>query len=613
MLDLSVIGNVGLSTYKDGVFQESSTSNNLLLDVGLLSSTGRNKVGFVTTKEFDAVKLTITKPAGVSLAETRVYNAIFQKFCAGPDLDCNIKTAMTAPDYPVFINGKNTGVDALVCALCSVTGQANLIDQDPTNFASVNLAVGVGASGKISVKDQITNYPAGTFAGYSIENPSLLNVDALSAITITTYLEGVPQEVKSSSSALVSVGTDILVGTSKQTIGFVTTKSFDEVQITFTNLVSVDLGTVKVYNAVFQKLCAPIVECGKSYDLTNPAFPVVVNGDNSGIDGVACVGCAVNNTDNLLTPSTSDFAQINLTAGVLASGSVSVKDQLFTYPKGTFAGFKIFDSNTLLQVNLLQSLTISTYNNGVLQEKKSAGSLIDLGLLGGTVLGSGPGGYNIGFSTTLPFDEIKLTVNSIASVINSINVYGAFVNTSNSDDSGIGSSNLQCSGGSVTVTKEDLYVDTNGDSVVSAGDKINYTFAIKNTGTSALTNVTLTDNNATLVGSPIASLGAGVTNTTAYTATHIITQNDIDTGVVYNQAVVVVDSFGTTVTANSTDPDPCTTCPVLSTCLTCTATSLNQTPKIAFVKTGVYNGDATNAKVGDKITYTFNVKNTGNV
>ncbi|MCG9794061.1 DUF7507 domain-containing protein [Flavobacterium algicola] len=611
LLSIGALGNVVVATYLNGIYQEQFSGSNLLVGTSLLNATGRNKIGFITTKDFDEVKFTINQALNVSLGTTRIYSAIFQKFCVGPDLSCNVKTAMTSPEYPVFVNSVNSGINGVACLLCDISGQDNLVDADPTNFASVNLAVGVGTSASLSVKDQITDYPAGTFAGYAIENPSLLNVNALDAVTVNTYLNGILQDSESGGGALISVGTGLLVGTSKQTIGFVTSKDFDEVQIVFQNLASVNLGTVNVYNAIFQKLCAPVVACNTSYELSNPDFPVVINRSNSGIDGLACVACAVNDTDNLLTSSNTDFATITLTAAVSSSGSVSVKDQLFTYPKGTFAGFKIFDNNTLLQLNLFQSLTISLYNDGVFQESKSGNSLIDLGLLGGVILGSGPGGYNVGFIADSPFDEIRLSVNSLASVINTINVYGAFVNTANSNDGGTG--NLQCNS-SITLTKEGVYTDENGDGITNAGDKINYTFGINNTGAVDLTNVTLTDDNATVVGTPIGVLAAGTSNTTSYSANYTITQADVDAGVVYNLATVnAATPFGGVITATSTDPTPCVTCPINPVCPTCTATPLSQDPAIAFVKTAVYNGDPTKAKVGDIITYTFTVTNTGNV
>ncbi|MEL1239665.1 DUF7507 domain-containing protein [Flavobacterium flavipallidum] len=605
LLSLSALSNVVLSTYLNGVQREQFSGNNLIANTTLLASGGRFKLGFITTQVFDEVKLSVNQTLALNLGTTRVYGAVFENFCAGPALPCNVQTAITSPSYPVYVNNANSGINGLVCALCSITNQDNLIDADLTNYAEINLSVGVGTTGSLSVKEQITDYPAGTFAGYTIENPSLINVAAFNAVRVTTYLNGVQQESKLGNDVLVSVGTDLLVTTGKKTVGFVSTMPFDEVKITLENLVSLNLGIVKVYNAVFQKLCDPVVECNKSYLLSNPDFPVVINQDRTGIEGVACVSCAVNDTNNLLTADQNDFANITLIAGVIGSGSVAVKDQLFTYPKGTFAGYVIKDLGTLAQVNLLQSLSISTYNNGVLQESRTGGQIIDLSLIGLDVLGSVPGVYNIGFKTTLPFDEIRLTLNSVASVINSINVYGAFVDTSESDGG-----TLSCNSSSISVTKEDVYVDVNSDGKVNPGDRIDYTFVVKNTGFETLTNITLTDDNATVSGSSIASLAPGATDSNTFTATHIITQSDIDAGVVYNLATVsALTPFGTTITATSTDPTPCASCPVNTACTACTATLMTQIDGIALVKTAIVGGTGTK---GDIITYTFSVTNTGN-
>ena len=610
LLDVNALGAVRVTTFLNGVQQETKTGNGPLVAIGtdLLGGSGRTTIGFVSTTAFDEVQITFENLVSVNLGVVRVYNAVFERFCAGPALNCNTKTALTSPTYPIYINSDNTGIDGVLCALCTVVNQDNLIDADLTNYAQVNLSVGVGTTGSLSVKEQITDYPAGTFAGYTIENPALLTVGALDAVRITTYLNGVQQETKTGNGPLVSVGTDLLVGTGRSTVGFVSTTPFDEVQITFENLASVNLGQVRVYNAVFQRLCDPVVECNEDYVWTNPDFPVVINGDRTGIDGVACVSCAVNNTDNLLTADKTDYANITLIAGVVGSGSVAVKDQLFTYPQGTFAGYVIRDLGTLAQVNLLQSLTISTYNNNVLQESRTAGQLIDLSLLGIDVLGSTPGVYNIGFKTSLAFDEIRLTLNSVASVINSIDVYGAFVNTSESD--GGPGSGLECNSSAVTITKDGTYVDANNDGIANVGDRIDYVFNVRNTGFETLTNVTVTDNNATVTGTPIASLAAGANDTTSYTATYMITQADIDAGVVYNLATVTATTdVGTTITATSTDPTPCATCPVNPGCTDCTATPIAQTHTIALVKTASVGGTGV---LGDVITYTFSVTNTGN-
>lgn len=74
------------------------------------------------------------------------------------------------------------------------------------------------------------------------------------------------------------------------------------------------------------------------------------------------------------------------------------------------------------------------------------------------------------------------------------------------------------------------------DDRVDAGDKILYTFTIKNIGNVTLTNITVTDSvtGVTLTGSTIGSLAPDASDTTTYTAEHVITQADIDAGTFSN-------------------------------------------------------------------------------
>ncbi|MFV8338095.1 gliding motility-associated C-terminal domain-containing protein [Flavobacterium sp. LB3P21] len=607
LVSVSALGNLQIRTYLNGILSQDFSGNNLLVNGVLLSATGRYKVGFVSSSSFDEVRITVNQTVGINLGSTKVFNAVFEKFCAGPSLPCNTQTAITAPAYPVFVNGAKTGIDGVVCALCSVTGQDNLIDVNTTNYAEINLTTSVGTTGSISIKNQITDYPAGTFAGYDIENPSLLNVNVFDAISITTYLNGIQQETKSGNAALISVGTNLLVGTGRQTIGFVSTLAFDEVRITLTNLVSVSLGITRVYAAVFQKYCAATVACNQSYAWTNPDFPVVVDGDNTGIDGVACVACSVNNTNNVLTSDTTDFAKIDVIAGVIGSGSIAVVDQLFTYPAGTFAGFVIKDLNTLIQLNLFQSLTVSTYNNGVLQESKSGGLLIDLTLLSSPILGSGPGYYNVGFNVSLPFDEIKFSVASLAGVINSIEVYGAFVDTKDSN------------GGSLLCVSDLAVTTTVNNSTPNVGSNVTFTITVSNNGPSDATGVSVSD-----------VLPSGYTFVSASPSTGTWTAPTWTIGTLANGSTVTLDIVATvnatgvyantaTILGAETDPIPgnnsstITPVPVAQTDVTVTTTVNNSTPNVGsnvtFTITASNNGpsDATGVSVSNVLPsgYTF--------
>jgi uncharacterized repeat protein (TIGR01451 family) len=86
--------------------------------------------------------------------------------------------------------------------------------------------------------------------------------------------------------------------------------------------------------------------------------------------------------------------------------------------------------------------------------------------------------------------------------------------------------------------------DMNDNALVDSGDLVNYGFAIYNTGNVTLTNVVLTDDNATVSGGTLASLAPGAVDSTTFTAVHEITPADQDAEQVVNQAQVLADSVG---------------------------------------------------------------------
>ena len=128
----------------------------------------------------------------------------------------------------------------------------------------------------------------------------------------------------------------------------------------------------------------------------------------------------------------------------------------------------------------------------------------------------------------------------------------------------------------------------------AAGDVLNYTFTVTNTGNVTLTNVVVTDPSATVAGGPIASLAPGVSNTTIFTASHTVTQAEVNAG-----------SFSNTATVTGTPPVGANVTAVAS----ATVPALN-TPFITLTKTAM---QANYSAVGNVLTYTLTVKNAGNV
>jgi uncharacterized repeat protein (TIGR01451 family) len=161
---------------------------------------------------------------------------------------------------------------------------------------------------------------------------------------------------------------------------------------------------------------------------------------------------------------------------------------------------------------------------------------------------------------------------------------------------------------SVALVKTGI-VNLGVDNVASVGDVVTYSFAITNTGNVTLTNVGVTDLPAfTMSGSAIASLAPGITNTTAYTGTHLLTQAEVDAGTVSNQATASGTSPTSVVVTDLSHPTSQTgNAPTIVT--------LAPKPAIALIKSVTSVNDINSdgrTNVGDTITYGFVVKNVGN-
>ena len=134
---------------------------------------------------------------------------------------------------------------------------------------------------------------------------------------------------------------------------------------------------------------------------------------------------------------------------------------------------------------------------------------------------------------------------------------------------------------------------------------------MENTGDVTLTNVTVTDPLVTVSGGPI-TLAPGASDTTTFTATYTLVQSDIDNGFVDNQATATGDF-----TDAAGDPQQVSDLSDDDSLLEdeTTVTPFNQDPGIAIIKSGTFNDENSDtfAQVGETISYTFTVENTGDV
>jgi uncharacterized repeat protein (TIGR01451 family) len=151
----------------------------------------------------------------------------------------------------------------------------------------------------------------------------------------------------------------------------------------------------------------------------------------------------------------------------------------------------------------------------------------------------------------------------------------------------------------IKLTKSGTFEDENADGFAQVGETISYTFKVENTGNVTLYDIMVSDPLVTVVGGPLASLAVGAYDDTTFTASYVLTQDDIDAGEVYNLATVdAEDSAGEPV--SDTDDE---------------TVLLGQRAAIEIIKSGTWvdsNADGF-ADVGEPVNYTFTVSNTGNV
>src|SRR5690606_19114075 len=92
-----------------------------------------------------------------------------------------------------------------------------------------------------------------------------------------------------------------------------------------------------------------------------------------------------------------------------------------------------------------------------------------------------------------------------------------------------------CQNPAIALIKVGVPADENGNGCADLGETILYSFSVKNTGNVALTNVIVTDPVIAVVGGPI-SLTAGQEDGATFTAVYTVTQTDVDTGFIEDQA-----------------------------------------------------------------------------
>ncbi|MCB0706267.1 MAG: hypothetical protein KDC34_13195 [Saprospiraceae bacterium] len=459
ILDATVLGALTISTYRNGVFQESATIVNALLDAQVLAGdASKQRIGFVTSYDFDEIRLFADGGLVGAALSLRVYYA-FEEPAEGCGASC-VEALTSSSIYNASISGANSGLDGL-CIGCSLSGTGNLIDGDTTNFANISIPIGVLSSGSISVSSSSV-FPAGHEAGFIVRDADgllgLLDATVLGQIRIRTYLGGVLQESNLASATIVTAS--LLEGTTDlNRISFKTSGSFDEISITVSGLALLGLNLDVFYafivpdsdndgiadcadqcplgddlidsdsdgipDACDEVTCTPIsIELEEDNGICNDAINGLGTYAESTITSL-CILCSVLDKDNTVDGDLGNYADLNLGVSALLEGvGLRVTDSLHYYPAGNEVGFVLGASTGLIDASILGAITIATYRDGVFLESATTVN----GLLESTAVYGGPlARFRIGFETTQDFDAVSIFIDGgLLSASVNLQVYYAY-------------------------------------------------------------------------------------------------------------------------------------------------------------------------------------------
>lgn len=305
LLSAAVLSNLRIETYRSGTLVQSAVfgSGSPLLSLSVLqtASNGKQIISFTTGagQNFDEVRL-VGNGTVAAATSLRIYEAF--EGPANCAHDC--ANALTSSEVSSITLD---AVGGLGCIGTNTSASGNINDADTTNFATINFTASLGCARSIQVNTP-TLYPAGTFAGFVMqEGSTLLGLSLLGGVSITTLNSGAVQQTISGSSLISAMA---LQGSSPTyQVGFKTNLPFNQIRITISGVTL--LTTYNIFYA-FVKL-----------DTDNDGVPDCMDKCSSGND--------LSDTDGDGTPDGCDTNAIDLSLAKSANNSTPAKGASVTF------------------------------------------------------------------------------------------------------------------------------------------------------------------------------------------------------------------------------------------------------------------------------------------
>ena len=307
----------------------------------------------------------------------------------------------------------------------SVSAAGNAADGDFATYATLTADATANLGVPVALRLKLTSEaPAGYRAGMVLANASgLLSLNAIGTVTLRTYLTGATPELREEKVVRADLVRAALLAIDRPTqLEFLTTKSFDAVEIEIGGLLNVNYTT----NIFYAYGVRPGVQTRATGYLSQFAAPTSGNeysatGYNlSGLVSL-CALTDVADAQNVANASLTDYATFRSALTVSCQPSITAKlagVPTTGVPVGYYAGF-VVGQDGLLDVGVLSGLRVRTFRNGAPVQSSTGAGLLELNLLPGNKA-------QVGFRATAAFDAVSIERTGLISAVDNLQIYYAY-------------------------------------------------------------------------------------------------------------------------------------------------------------------------------------------
>ena len=305
---------------------------------------------------------------------------------------------------------------------------ANLVDGNPDNYAecisTLNL---IQAKGLVAITSTEKISPSGTSGktrvGFVMQtNNTLLSADVLKFFFVRLY-DGDKEVYNGISQTNNTVDVGLIGGNGSKLRYYVETdQTFDRVELWTAGLLNLNLNKFRIYYAFYEP-----TTCESNTSTSEVCMELItaqkhgaeINYSETGSSSIASVGSTIENLSYVLDNSMETKARIVKVVDVIGRTTIAVKFNEIGggQPVGAIISNPAFVTN----IGLLSQISVAAYNKGnVVADNTTSGGLASVEVIGDEGLST------IEVTPQSPFDEVRITIPSLAEVGEVVNVHGFY-------------------------------------------------------------------------------------------------------------------------------------------------------------------------------------------